>query len=218
MRTLAINNMNKWRLRIGLMLFGILGCGEQNDDLLRTEEPAALSTVPLGVAVIPSLGCPLPSCKVGGYGFGDSWGFASCGGKRKRHTGVDLAARAGTSVTAPEDGQIVKVYSAGGCWGQAMLISHRDAWGNTYLTQLMHIAPGKRSGAVKRGEVVATVAPLDPAMGCIPHLHFGVWNDNYKEPESWRGALPDPAVGATCGGDQSFPASWEDPSYYAPIP
>src|SRR6185295_5267611 len=126
----------------------------------------------------PRLQCPVGTCRVGGYNFGDDWEVTRCPpkGPWKKHTGADLKAAAGTTVFAAEAGTVKLVYSAGSQWASAILIEHAN--GNSkYVTQYMHIdpKPGVKQGMeVKRGQAIATVAKI---VG--PHLHFGVWNGPY---------------------------------------
>jgi hypothetical protein len=146
------------------------------------------------------LQCPVGTCRVGGYNFGDDWEVTRCPqkGPWKKHTGADLRAAAGTPVVAAEAGTVRLVYSAGPGWANAILIEHSN--GNSkYVTQYMHVDPqaGIRSGAqVKRGQTIATVAKIS-----TPHLHFGVWNGAYGSSAGQRGALPACAPRATSCND-----------------
>jgi murein DD-endopeptidase MepM/ murein hydrolase activator NlpD len=168
------------------------------------------------MATIPKLNCPVANCVLGGYKFGASWQWGSCGGRPKKHTGVDLSASVGASVVAPEDGIILHIYSAGANWAQAILIEHIDEMGETYITQLMHVDPFggiKKMDNVTRGQQVATIAGIN-----TPHLHFGVWNGPYVAPTAHRGALPDVPADQTCSDgtytDPGFPANFVDPMPY----
>jgi murein DD-endopeptidase MepM/ murein hydrolase activator NlpD len=171
---------------------------------------ASSSAVP-----VPSLQCPVGTCRVGGFNFGDDWTFNRCPpkGPWKKHTGADLRASAGTTVVAAEAGTVRLVYSAGAGWASAILIEHGS--GNSrYVTQYMHVDPkaGISSGTqIKRGQAIATVARI-----ATPHLHFGVWNGPYGSSATQRGALPACAPRATsCNdgvyNDPCFPQLWVNP-------
>jgi hypothetical protein len=85
------------------------------------------------------------------------------------HTGLDLAAPAGTAIRAPADGVVVDVALRVG-YGWATMIDH----GGRVATLLAHqssvaVAPGQ---AVARGQVVGRVGSTGYATG--PHLHLEV--------------------------------------------
>lgn len=186
---------------------GLSGCGGRG---AAEDAVASVQGAPSGPIEAT---CPLPGeCVVGGYRFGDNWGFASCpSGTPKKHTGVDLHAAAGTQVNAPADGTVMLVYDAGAAWASAILIEHRDAAGRAYVTQEMHVDPLVRAGdRVARGQQIATVAHI-----ATPHLHFAVWDGPYDSADHMmrRGALPR----SGCNGDVAFPASFIDPGSYIPI-
>jgi murein DD-endopeptidase MepM/ murein hydrolase activator NlpD len=167
---------------------------------------------------IPGLLCPVGTCNVGGFRFGDDWTFGQCPPgarppKWKKHTGVDIRASAGTTVVAAEAGTVKYIYSAGTGWANAILIEHVS--GNSkYVTQYMHVnrKPGIAPGiVVKRGQPIATVAAIS-----TPHLHFGVWNGPFGSTAAHRGALPSCASPTTACNDGSvtdpcFPQLWVNP-------
>jgi murein DD-endopeptidase MepM/ murein hydrolase activator NlpD len=178
---------------------------------------ALLGTSTSITATVPRLLCPVRTCSVGGYRFGDDWTVPNTKcppkGPWKKHTGADIHAAAGTEVVAAEAGTVKLVYSAGAGWANAILIEH--ASGNSkYVTQYMHVdaKPGIGPGTpVKRGTPIANVAAIS-----LPHLHFGVWNGPYGPSAGQRGALPSctpPATSCNDGTrtDPCFPQLWVNP-------
>lgn len=161
-----------------------IGCGITLATLILLGSRSPSEATPAG-----RLQCPVGTCKVGGYNFGDDWEVTRCPpkGPWKKHTGADLRAAAGTTVVAAEAGTVRLVYSAGAGWASAILIEHVN--GNSkYVTQYMHIDPkaGISQGIqVTRGQAIATIAKIS-----MPHLHFGVWNGPYGSSAAQRGALP----------------------------
>jgi hypothetical protein len=192
-------------------LHGIIGAGSS------AVLAISLYTGGLGseVTPIPRLQCPIGTCVIGGYRFGDDWHFRRCpvNGPWKKHTGADLKAGPGTEVVAAEAGIVKLVYSAGTGWASAILIEHVN--GNSrYVTQYMHVNPKltvKIGQSVKRGEPIAIVAAITE-----PHLHFGIWAGPYGPVADQRGALPSctPPTTSCYDGertDPGFPQSWINP-------
>ena len=187
-----------------------VGCGIAAAALVLLGSRPAPNATPFG-----RLLCPVGTCRVGGYNFGDDWEVTRCPpkGPWKKHTGADLRATAGTTVVAAENGTVKLVYSAGAQWASAILIEHTSGHAK-YVTQYMHLDPksGISSGIqVKRGQAIATVAKIS-----TPHLHFGVWNGSYGSSAAQRGALPACAPRTTsCNdgtyNDPCFPQLWVNP-------
>jgi len=153
---------------------------------------------------------PLPSWNQWGYGYGESWPLASCGGTTKRHTGIDVAARAGDPVKATANGRIYGSNSEGSS-GHILLIEHSVPGEGTVISRYGHVKPRAGYGAgriVSRGERVATVYD----QGSPTHLSFGIHAGRYT-PWAWRGALPR----TDCGGDPAFPAKVVDPTKYVRV-
>lgn len=97
------------------------------------------------------------------------------------HWGVDIAAPAGSPVTASADGTVVDV-ATNASYGLVVDVSHR---GGEYITRYAHlsavtVAEGQR---VRRGEVVGRVGSTGLSTG--PHLHYEVFV---------RGRRRDPAL------------------------
>lgn len=85
----------------------------------------------------------------------------------KTHGGTDLAVDNGTPLAAVSDGQIIDSGTDSGGWGNFLVF--RDSQGINHLYG--HIQDGyKKSGSVRRGEVIARVGMTGRTSG--PHLHW----------------------------------------------
>ena len=156
---------------------------------------------------------PLPAMAPHCLGFGSQWRY--CNGAPLRecadgavwlHTGMDVVATAGETVTAAADG-VIAGYLIDPTFRGGVLIRHDPTFG-TVLTQYWHVwlRPGFGPGThVMRGEAFADVAD----MGGKTHLHFAVFNGVY-EPHAWNGALPPSA----CSGFPAFPYRFIDPNAF----
>ncbi len=91
------------------------------------------------------------------------------GGFRGKHTGIDLAAKEGTSIAAAADG-IVAQTGDGEYIGRFVMLRHKDTYTTIYghCSQIL-IAPGK---AVKKGQIIARSGQTGRVTG--PHLHFEI--------------------------------------------
>ncbi len=107
-------------------------------------------------------------------------------GKKKLHTGVDLAVPTGTPVHAAGDG-IVITSKYNSSYGYYVVIDHGTLSDGTHLTTLYaHNSKLVASvgQTVSRGTVVAYSGSTGDSTG--PHCHFEVRvNGNYQNPLSW---------------------------------
>ena len=90
-------------------------------------------------------------------------------GGRRAHSGIDLAAPAGSPIVATSDGQVSWADWAGG-YGIAVAVEH----GGGYQTRYAHmsrvnVAPGQQ---VRKGDVIGYVGSTGLSTG--PHLHYEV--------------------------------------------
>lgn len=83
------------------------------------------------------------------------------------HTGIDLAAPAGSPIIAPSDG-VVKTVSRTRGYGVLVVLDHGFAW----TTRYAHLKKSyvKKGQIVKKGDILAEVGSTGTATG--PHLHF----------------------------------------------
>ena len=103
----------------------------------------------------------------------------------RTHSGVDLAAEAGTNVVAAADGTVYSVYEDE-TMGTTVVITH-DGGYTTYYSSLAEEVSVKPGDNVSAGDVIGTVgctALMESAIG--DHLHFAV----------------------TCSGDRVDPAEF----------
>lgn len=93
------------------------------------------------------------------------------------HSGLDLAADAGTEVVSCLDGTVESVVVGDRLNGTTVTISHDNGLKTVY--SFIDAAEGLKAGqSVERGEVIGTVAEANGAeMALGPHLHFAVYED-----------------------------------------
>jgi len=139
--------------------------------------------------------------------FGAEWSWTTCGGKPKRHVGVDLAASPGEPVYASDEGVVREVYQASSAhdWGQGIVIEH-NRFTTVYLHVVARVDEGER---VQRGQPIAVIADVT---GTQDHLHYGVRISDFS-PIAKRGALPTQNApgGLYCETDPLFPEDFVDP-------
>jgi murein DD-endopeptidase MepM/ murein hydrolase activator NlpD len=88
---------------------------------------------------------------------------------RKMHTGLDIAARTGTPITAPADGVVKRVGTAPD-YGKMVVIDHGYGYQTLYgHNSKIFVKVGQR---VKRGDPIAAVGNTGRSTG--PHLHYEV--------------------------------------------
>ena len=127
---------------------------------------------------------PLAGSVVSAYAM-DSLSYNQTTRDWRVHDGIDIAAEAGTPVTAAADGTVYTVYEDD-TMGTTVVIRHDNGYTTQYssLASEVSVAPGD---AVTLGQAIGTVgqtALLESAIG--PHIHFSVaCNGESVDPESF---------------------------------
>ena len=91
---------------------------------------------------------------------------------RRCHDGVDIAAGAGTTIKASDDGRVI---FAGwkGPYGRAVVIDHGSGWSTLYgHCSALYVSTGQ---TVSRGQRIAAVGSTGWSTG--PHLHWTVYRN-----------------------------------------
>lgn len=84
------------------------------------------------------------------------------------HEGVDIAASAGTAVSAAAKGVVIYAGTGIRGYGKLILLQHAGRWVTVYAhNQRILVREGQR---VRREEIIAEVGQTGRATG--PHLHF----------------------------------------------
>lgn len=123
---------------------------------------------------------PLPSARVS-----SNYGGRTMGGRAENHSGLDLAAPAGTPIYATGPGIVTKSGWGTG-YGQYVEINH----GNGYLTRYAHASRliVNVGDQVEAGDHIANVGCTGRCTG--PHLHYEVVKDGQrKNPSSYLAML-----------------------------
>lgn len=100
---------------------------------------------------------------------------------KKLHTGIDIPAPTGTSITASSEGIVIFSGTLGG-YGKTIMIDH----GSGIVTLYGHNSSlvVKEGQNVKRGETIAKAGSTGVSTG--PHCHFEVRKDGaYQDPMPW---------------------------------
>jgi murein DD-endopeptidase MepM/ murein hydrolase activator NlpD len=110
-------------------------------------------------------GSPLPGRITSGMGMRTH----PVGGFRGKHTGVDLAAKEGTSIAAAAPGTVVET-GEGEYIGKFVILKHKDSYTTIYghCSQILTTA-GK---TVRKGQIIAKSGQTGRTTG--PHLHFEI--------------------------------------------
>jgi murein DD-endopeptidase MepM/ murein hydrolase activator NlpD len=107
---------------------------------------------------------------------GMGWRRHPTGGFRGKHTGIDIAAREGTSITATATGTVVQTGESEYI-GKFVIIKHENSYTTIYghCSQIL-TKPGK---TVKKGQVIAKSGHTGRVTG--PHLHFEIRKNNIPQ-------------------------------------
>jgi len=100
---------------------------------------------------------------------------------KRKHTGIDIAGRAGDSVYASGNGQI-SYCGISPIGGLTLVIWHNTKIKTTYLNLAsVFVSPGD---IVSQGQKIASIGSNDDPSSSEYHLHFGIiYNDFYLDPE-----------------------------------
>ncbi|KPA09891.1 membrane or secreted protein containing Peptidase M23 domain protein [Candidatus Magnetomorum sp. HK-1] len=200
-----------WIKRIILLCFSFL--------LLTGQTGMAACYSQQSVSGLPVLFWPLEG-KKSDYSYSSwdyVWTWNSCGGKSKRHVGIDIVLKnsqntAGQKVYAVDSGYIKAIYDAGNGWGKGITIEHKDKNGKAFTSNYTHVVPksGYSNGShVKKGTLIGEVQDLNGKS--TNHLHFSIRRSSYSNTSN-RGALPIVDRGnCKCGSDPVFPEYFVDP-------
>jgi murein DD-endopeptidase MepM/ murein hydrolase activator NlpD len=110
------------------------------------------------------------------------YGDARDGGKRK-HEGIDIFAPKGTFIIAPSDGVITSVgYNILG--GKVIWMNDSKRKHSYYFAHLDSQIV-QNGATVKLGDTLGTVGNTGNARRTRPHLHFGVYQKNSKNPVTY---------------------------------
>lgn len=140
--------------------------------------------------------------KIVGYSFGDNWYSGYCGGKVKRHVGVDVASYVGEPIYAAYDGW-VKVAQTDQTWGGFVTIDHAPAHTFLLTTAYWHLKPAVTVNTwVSKGAIIGYICYLSSGT----HFHFGVRKAVYSNMSN-AGALPQ----QNCGGYPAYPENFINP-------
>lgn len=105
---------------------------------------------------------PVPSSKRLSSKFGQRWG--------RKHEGIDIAARKGSSIVAVESGVVIYSGNDLGGYGNLTVIGHSGGIFTIYAHAKKNFT--KKGDKVHKGQVIAQVGMTGRTSG--PHLHFEV--------------------------------------------
>lgn len=130
--------------------------------------------------------------------------------KKKNHTGIDIAAPAGSVVYAVDDCVVKKIGFLDANKTMARYVGVEHAAKN-FCTAYLHIEPTVKIGdKLKAKDIIGHTGQL---IGMGPHLHFNVWKGTYNNSISHRGALPSTEYAGKIEPilDPAFPSNFIDP-------
>ena len=159
--------------------------GSENDVAVNATQPDALSdgtqTTQGQTSTVIRTASPLEGETIAGYAM-DCLSYNATTRDWRVHNGVDIAAEAGTPVTAAADGTVYTVYNDE-TMGCTVVIRH-DRGYTTKYSSLDSDVTVEAGDAVKLGDVIGCVgssALLENAIG--DHVHFCVlYNDEVMDP------------------------------------
>ena len=109
------------------------------------------------------------------------------GRPRSPHSGLDIAAPAGTPVLATADGVVSLVHDGMILTGKTVMIDHGFGLDSVYIHMSeIAVAQGQR---IRQGEQIGAIGMTGRTNG--PHLHFGIsWYGAKLDPQTVMSALP----------------------------
>ena len=145
---------------------------EPHGRVLPTEEPTQPATTAPAVKRSLKTAAPVAGAEIFGYSM-EALSYNQTTRDWRVHNGVDLAAEAGSPVTAAADGEVYNVYEDD-LLGHTVLIRHSDGYTTCYssLSQDIAVAPGDK---VTLGQTIGYAgdsAVAETTLGS--HVHFSV--------------------------------------------
>lgn len=95
---------------------------------------------------------------------------------RRRHEGIDLAARIDTPIVAIDHGRVVYAGHGFTGYGRLVIVEHIDRRYRSYYAHLSHYKV-ERGDIVKKGDLVGLMGKSGRATGV--HLHFELRKDSF---------------------------------------
>jgi murein DD-endopeptidase MepM/ murein hydrolase activator NlpD len=92
---------------------------------------------------------------------------------RDRHEGIDIPARAGTTILAAEAGRVIHSGGKLGDYGNVVIVKHAGRYATIYAHNRRNLV--RRGEFVEKGQEIAQVG--DTGNASSPHLHFEIRRD-----------------------------------------